>query len=323
MTFGTMPAVTSRPASPSSHHEPRSVATGGGKRRRSLERWYRWLLLAPALLVLASITAYPLVANGWNSLHNANLLEPDDHAFVGLTNFQRLLGDQEFVPALIRTVGFAAVSVTLELVLGFCIALALNRPLPGRGLMRTAILLPWAVPTVVAAQLWRAMFDPQTGFVNMALGAMHLPGADIAWQANQWTAWTAIIVADGWQSTALVVILLLAGLQGIPEDVYEAARIDGASAMQTFWRITLPLMRSTVAVVVIFRLLSALLIFDVVYVLTGGQPGNTTETLSFINYHAFITENDFGRGGAISIAMVCLAVAVAILMRRLFQRGDA
>ena len=154
--------------------------------------------------------------------------------FAGGANYQRIFTDNQFLPALAHTAGFTVVSVTIETVLGLGLALVLNRKFPGRGLVRAAIFIPWAVPTVVSAQLWKSMFDPQNGWVNYVLTALHLPLAHTTWLAEKWTAWAAILAADAWRNTPFIAIVLLAGLQVIPGDIYEAARIDGANAWQTF-----------------------------------------------------------------------------------------
>jgi multiple sugar transport system permease protein len=160
--------------------------------------------------------------------------------------------------------------------------------------------------------------------VNQALSALHLPGADTNWLGGEWTAWVAIGATDAWKTVPFVAIILLAGLQVIPDELYEAARIDGASAWQTFWRVTLPLLRPALLVALVFRTLSALLVFDVVFILTGGGPGSTTETLSYINWREFLVETDFGTGGALSVVLVVLALLVAAGYVRIFRtdRGE-
>jgi ABC-type sugar transport system permease subunit len=281
-----------------------------------------WVLILPALLVLAGITVFPLVYNVWNSVHRVAPIEGPDQPFVGAANFRRLVIENSFLPALGNTLVYAFISVSLELMLGLAIALLLNRRFAGRGMLRAGLLIPWAVPSVVAATLWKSMFDQRNGFVDYLLGAAHLPGAHTTWLAGATTSWIAILVADAWQSTPLVVILLLAGLQSIPTELYEAATVDGASAWHSLWRLTLPLLRPAIMVVVVFRTLSAMLIFDVIYVMTGGGPGSSTETLSFVDYRAFLVDSDFGYGGAISLSMVAASVLVALALRRALSLRD-
>lgn len=269
-------------------------------------------MVTPAVVALLLVTAFPLVYNAWNSLHAVNLLDPAGIGrWVGFANYAAILTDATFLPSMIRTVGFTAVSVLLELVLGLAMALVLNRPFAGRGLVRAAIFIPWAVPTVVSATIWKTSFDPQSGFVDYLLGALHLPGAGTVWLAGTWTAWVSVLVADGWKNVPFVTILMLAGLQVIPRDVYEAARVDGASAWQAFRRITLPLLRPALMVTLVFRTLQTFLIFDVIYIMTSGGPGNSTETVSFLDWQAFMVNSNFGYGGAVSVVMVVIALLIA------------
>lgn len=288
-----------------------------GRHRGSLtsqDRRLGYTLVAPVVIILLVVTAYPLLYNLWNSFHNVDYLNIANFgSFAGVSNYYKLFTAHAFVPALVRTIGFTVVSVVVETAIGLGIALALNRPFRGRGIVRAAVFIPWAVPTVVSAELWKTMFDPQSGFVNYILAHLHLPLASTAWLDGTWTAWAAILVADAWRNTPFMAIVLLAGLQVIPRDIYEAARIDGANAWQTFRRLTLPLLMPALMVALIFRTLSSFLIFDVVYIMTGGGPGTSTQVLSVLNYQAFLDDFDFGYGGAIAVAMVVLALIIAAI----------
>ncbi len=313
------PAVIA-PAPARGQQAPRRRGTGRGRSLLARDRALGYALVAPALIVLLAITAYPLVYNLWNSFHNVDYLNPVTMGtFAGLANYDRLFTDNQFVPALVHTIGFTVVSVAVETVIGLALALALNRAFPGRGLVRAAVFIPWAIPTVVSAQLWKAMFDPQNGFVNYILTALHLPLAGTAWLGGTWTAWAAILVADAWRNTPFMAIVLLAGLQVIPNDIYEAARIDGAGAWKTFWRLTMPLLKPALMVALIFRTLQSFLIFDVVYNMTGGGPGNSTSVLSYLDWQAFLTDSDFGYGGAIAVALVIFALIIAAAYVRAFR----
>lgn len=279
---------------------------------RKADRRLGYALVAPVVILLLLVTGYPLVYNLWNSFHNvvlSNAGAPQN--FVGLRNYQELATATGFPQALARTLAFTAVSVVLETVAALGLALMLHRGFRGRGLMRAAILIPWAVPTVVSAMLWTTMFDQRSGFVDYVLGLLHLPGSNTTWLAGEWTAWAAILVADAWKNVPFIAIILLAGLQLIPGDVYEAARIDGATAWQSFRRMTLPLLRPALMVAVIFRTLQAFLVFDIIYIMTGGGPGTTTETLSYLNWQAFLVNTNFGYGGAISISLVVISLLIA------------
>ncbi|MBO0714291.1 MAG: sugar ABC transporter permease [Acidimicrobiales bacterium] len=283
----------------------------GRATRLQADRRLGYAMVAPAVIILLFITAYPLVYNVWNSFHHVNLSIPGPHRFAGISNYRDLFTTPGFVASLTRTVGFTVVSVAFETVVSLGLALMLNHRFRGRGVLRAAILIPWAVPTVVSATLWTTMFDPRSGFVDYLLGIFHLPGAHITWVAGKWTAWTMVIVADAWKNVPFMAIILLAGLQVIPQDIYEAARIDGANAWQTFRSLTLPLLKPALLVALIFRTLQAFLIFDVIYIMTGGAPGTSTETLSYLNWQAFITSSNFGYGGAMSVLLVLMSLAIA------------
>jgi len=207
----------------------------------------------------------------------------------------------------------------VETVIGLALAVALNKRFRGRGIVRAAIFIPWAVPTVVSAELWKSMFDPQQGFVNYLLSSLHLPLAHTTWLDGTWTAWAAILIADAWRNTPFIAIVLLAGLQAIPGDIYEAARIDGAGAWRTFRKITLPLLKPALMVALIFRTLQSFLVFDVVYIMTNGGPGTATNVLAFLDWKAFLVATDFGYGGAVSVALVAFALIIAGIYTRVFR----
>lgn len=279
-----------------------------------------YAMVMPAVLVLLAVTAYPLFYNIWNSFHSAQLLDPATYGkFAGLSNYKAIFTDNLFLPSLERTAVFAAASVAVELVIALAVAVVLNRPFRGRGLVRAAVLVPWAVPTVVSAELWKTMFDPQQGVVNYILVSLHLPLAHTTWLSEPGTAWVAIFFADAWKNVPFMVILLLAGLLVIPQDLYEASRVDGATAWQAFRRVTLPLLKPALMVVLVFRTLSAFLIFDVIYVMTAGAPGNSTSTLAFLNWQAFITNADYGYGGAVSVVLVVCCLVIAAVYVRAFR----
>ncbi len=299
--------------------EAPALRAGGRRRppasgRVRADRRLGYLMVAPAIVLLLAVTAYPLAYNLWNSFHAENLSEiTGQGGWVGVDNYTRMFQSSEFLDALLRTLAFAGISVAIETVLALGLALMLNRKFRGRGLLRVAVLIPWAVPTVVSATLWKTMFDQRSGFVD------YIFGLHTTWLAGIWTSWIAIFVADAWKNIPFIALILLSGLQVIPTEVYEAARIDGATWWQAFRRLTLPLLKPALAVAVIFRLLSGLLVFDVIYIMTGGGPGLSTETLSFLNWQTFLVNTDFGLGGAISVMLVvlCLLAAgiVGLLMR--------
>jgi multiple sugar transport system permease protein len=275
------------------------------------------MMVAPAVILLLAITAYPLVYNLWNSFHSENLsIATGQGGFVGVDNYTKMFKSSEWVSALLRTFAFAGASVAIETLLALGLALMLHRRFRGRGLLRVAVLIPWAVPTVVSATLWKTMFDPRAGFVD------YIFGLHTTWLAGVWTSWAAIFVADAWKNVPFIAIILLAGLQVIPTEIYEAARMDGASWSQSFRRLTLPLLKPALAVALVFRLLSALLVFDVIYIMTGGGPGLSTETLSFLNWQTFLVDTDFGYGGAISVMLVVMCLVLAGIIMRVMRTSD-
>lgn len=309
--------IPGRDSTTTPDHRPR-------KGRRTLlaqDRRLGYGLIAPAIVLLLAITAYPLGYNIWNSFHYA---VPDipfiNGKLAGLANFRRMFAaGSSFEPALIHTLLFTVVSVVIEVGIGLVLALALNKQFRGRGLVRAAVFIPWAVPTVVSAEVWKEMFDPQQGFVDYALKLLHLPGSGTTWLANADTSWVALFVADAWKNTPFVAIILIGGLQVIPAEIYEAARIDGASAWRQFRRLTLPLLKPALMVALIFRTLSAFLVFDVVYIMSNGGPGTSTQTLALLDFNAFQVDYDYGYGGAISLVLIVLCLLIAAAYTRVFR----
>jgi multiple sugar transport system permease protein len=236
-------------------------------------------------------------------------------AFAGLDNYARLAADARFWNALANTAYFAAVSVALELALGLAVALAVARAGRLRSLVYGAILVPWAIPTVVSARMWEWMYNPEIGVLN------HLLGARLNWLGDPVLALHAAIFMDVWKSTPFVALLLLAGLQGVPRDLYRAAAVDGASAWTTFRRLTLPLLVPVILVAAVFRTIDALRVFDAIYVLTGGGPANGTETLSIYAYKMLFQALDFGYGSALAVAVLAITAVATAGYARLLRGG--
>lgn len=268
---------------------------------------FAWLFLAPMLVVLALVAGWPLARTIWFGFTDANLAELDQAAFVGVDNYIWLLTDPDWWNAVLNTAIFAIVSVAAETVLGLAIALALDARFAARGAVRAAVLIPWAIPTVVSARMWSWMFNDVFGVINHALMAVGLIGQPIAWTASPHTALLAVIMVDVWKSTPFVALLLLAGLQMLPSACYESARVDGAGPIMIFRRITLPLLRPALAVAIIFRLLDALRIFDLIYVMTG----NARDTMSMSVYvrQQLVDFQDVGYGSA-AATLLFLIVAL-------------
>ena len=273
--------------------------------------------MLPALLTILLVALFPLAWTFWESLHLHDLRMPWlGRPFVGLANYLEAVGDPRFRGALGHTLFFAATSVTLELVIGLWLALALNRAFRGRGLVRAAVLVPWAIPTVVSALLWRFMFEGQTGIVNAVLVDAGLLREPIVWFIEAGTAWVPVILADVWKTTPFVALLLLAGLQNIDASLYEAARIDGASAWRQFRHVTLPLLKPAILVALIFRTLDAFRVFDLVYALTGGGPGTSTEPIALYTFNALLQNLQFGYGSALSVIVFLVTFGLAMIYIR-------
>lgn len=279
-----------------------AIPTRKRKRRGMTEERLGWILTGPAVLVMAGVAFFPLVYAGWLSLHDVNLRYAYlDKPFIGLGNFIRLAADGRFWNAMRVTSIFAVVSVSIELVLGILIALLINRPFRGRGLVRASVLVPWALTTVVMARMWSWIFNSEYGVFNAIVKSLGLVDHYVAWTADHTVALWVAIGADIWKTTPFMALLLLAGLQTIPADLVEAAKVDGAGVWRRFWALTIPLLRPTILVAVLFRTLDAVRVFDLVFVLTGGGPGFATETLSVYTYRALFQNLEFGYGSALAV----------------------
>ncbi|MBK6518523.1 MAG: sugar ABC transporter permease [Polyangiaceae bacterium] len=265
-------------------------------------------MVAPAVVVLGLVAVYPICAAVWLSLHRAILIFRE-RRFVGVDNYGALLGDDRFWASLGHTLYFTLVAVSLEVALGLSFALLLSNVARGRGVMTAAVLVPWAIPTVVAAKTWHWLYDADVGLVARAL-----PFDDVDLLGMPGWAMHAAILVDVWKTTPFVALLLYAGLSTIPADLYKAAAIDGAGRFATFARITLPSLRSTLGVAALLRALDAFRVFDAVYVLTEGGPANTTETLSIYAYKTLMRAGDFGYGSTLAVAtFVSLGLLAAAL----------
>jgi multiple sugar transport system permease protein len=279
------------------------------QRRRSRgipERRLAKLMVAPSMILIAVVAAYPIIYAIWLSLHEYSVRVAGLSRWagpVGLKNYQTALQSSEWWAAFRHTIIFTVSSVTLELLIGLGMALVMHAAFRGQGLLRTTVLVPWAVLTVVTAVMWRTMFVSPYGFVNTILGT------DTVWLGSEPQALIVIIFADVWKTAPFMALLILAGLQVIPGEVYEAAEVDGASAWQRFAKITLPLLTPAILVALIFRTLDALRIFDLPYVLTQGQNG--TSTLSTIAQEAFATNRIYGLGSAMAVLTFIILMIVS------------
>ncbi len=270
-----------------------------------------WLFTSPMLVVLALVAGWPLLRTIWFGFTDARLDDMAAAEFIGLGNFVLLAEDETWWRAVRNTVWFTVVSVSLETVLGMIIALVLNARFAGRGLMRAAVLIPWAIPTIVSAKMWGWMYHDQFGVVNDVLLALGVIAEPVAWTADPGLAIYAVIAVDVWKTTPFMALLLLAGLQMLPAECYESARVDGVNPVKVFFRITLPLIKPALMVAVIFRALDALRVFDLIYVLTS----NSEDTMSMSVYarQQLVDFQDVGFGSAASTMLFMIIAAFTVL----------
>lgn len=272
-----------------------------------------WLFLTPMLIILALVAAWPLLRTIWLGFTDANLLKMEQAKWIGLDNYTGkggLLQDKLWWHAVKNTLWFTFLTVTIETVLGMVIALVLHRTFPGRGLVRAAVLIPWAIPTVVSAKMWSWMLNDQFGIINHILLGLGIIDAPKAWTADPGLLMTSLVMVDVWKTTPFMSLLILAALQMLPKECYEAAQIDGVHPVKVFFRVTLPLIRPALMVAIIFRALDAVRIFDLVYVLTGTRE--PTMTMSVYARQQLIEFQEVGYGSAASTLLFCIVALLTV-----------
>ncbi|MBO0816982.1 MAG: ABC transporter permease subunit [Actinobacteria bacterium] len=306
---GTRVAASTRPAGPRRRHDDVF--------RRQQAR-LGWTFSAPALLVIAAVTIFPIVYAVLMSVSNVSVTG-SGISLSGLTgsNYSIMVHAAQWRYALFFTVLYTVITVAIEVVLGTCIALVLERLTAGRGWMMALLLVPWSMITVINAQLWGYIYNPTYGiadtiFSHLGLGTPVILG-------TRGPAIIALMVADIWKTTPFVAIIVLAGLVMLPQDLYEAAEVDGASGWATFWRITFPLLRPTIALAVLFRVLQAFGLFDLPFVLTNGGPGYSTQSLAVLAYNAMFRDLEFGPGAAVAVSTALLVVLGCIAFLKVFR----
>ena len=293
----------------------REVATGRPARRalsesKRAERRLSWLLCAPAALVMLAVTAWPIIYSVWLSLQRYDLKFPDEREFIGLENYASVLTSEYWWTAFGVTVLITVVSVAIELVLGMALAVLMHRTLVGRGLVRTSVLIPYGIVTVVAAFSWRYAWTPGTGYLANLLTPDSAPLTERA------SALAIIILAEIWKTTPFMALLLMAGLALVPEDLLKAAAVDGATAWQRFVSVTLPVMKPAILVALLFRTLDAFRIFDNIYVLTGGAQ--ETSSVSMITYNNLLKGLNLGVGSTMSVLVFITVAIIAFVFIKLF-----
>ncbi|HZI37501.1 MAG TPA: sugar ABC transporter permease [Acidimicrobiia bacterium] len=292
-----------------------ATATAGvGRRvtdRTRAERRLGWILVAPALAAMVGVTAYPLARALWLSLYSYRITDPAGREFVGLRNYGVVLSDGLWWSDVFTTVLITVVTVAVELVVGFVFASVMHRVVFGRRLIRTSILVPYGIITVVSAFAWKYAFALDTGFVNHVFGL-----GDFSWFGERGSALFVIALAEIWKTTPFMSLLLLAGLAQVPRELLEAAEVDGASRAQRLFRVTLPNMKAAIMVALLFRTLDAYRVFDTVFVMTNGAQG--TETVSFLAYRQTITRTALGLGSAVSVLLFASVVLIAFVFVKVF-----
>jgi len=279
-------------------------------------------LILPATIVVFGVVIYPVIRTLLMSFFNIDSPMPGNYPFVGLDNYLRVFKNPAFYPVLGHTLYFTLVSTSLELVLGIGVALLLNAPLKARWFWRSLVVLPWALPTIVNGALWRWIYNGQYGALNGLLSALHISSSPHYWLGSPFLALNMVIIADVWKNTSIVAFFILAGLQTIPHDLYEAARVDGAGAWRSFVRVTLPLLRPSIAIVLILRTIEAFKVFDIIYVMTGGGPASGTQTIAFYTYQQAFSNQLFGYGAALAYLIVLAVFALAMAYLRILRQSS-
>jgi multiple sugar transport system permease protein len=290
-------------------------ATTGLTDRAKGERRLGWMLCAPAVIVMLLVAGFPILYAFWLSLRRADLRFPGEGQFVGLSNYITVLTSSTWWNDILTTVIITVSSVTLELILGMLIAQAMYRAIFARTAIRASVLVPYGAVTVVAAFAWRLAFDPATGFVN------ELFGFDTPLFTTTWGSYLVIILAEVWKTTPFIALLLLGGLALVPEDLYKAAKVDGATAWQRFWKITLPLIKPALMVALLFRTLDAFRIYDTAFIMTRGA--NNTETVSVLGYNQLVNRLNLGLGSAVSILIFLCVILIAVAFTRFLGASPA
>jgi multiple sugar transport system permease protein len=279
-----------------------------------------WLMMSPTILILLVIAIYPVLRTFWLSLHEMVLTNPGSgFPFIGFKNYIQLFQDTRAWESIVFTSKFTVVTVSLELLTGLIAALIMNRQFRGRGIIRAAILIPWAIPTSVSAMMWKFIYNDQYGLFNDILYRLRIIHSYRAWLGTYSGSFLALVVTDVWKTAPYMALLILAGLQMIPEQQYEAAKIDGANVFQRFFYVTLPNIRNTILVALLFRTLDAFRVFDLVSVMTGGA--NNTESVSLYAYNNLMKFLDFGFGSAMAVLIFVVILIISLIYMRFI--GDS
>ena len=292
-------------------------------RRGWSEPSFAFLLNAPALLAIVLLVGYPILYSLWLSLHRYNLKRPGLFRFIGVENYVAIWQAEEFWSALQVTMIFTGLAVVLVVILAILIALLLTEPFPGRSLVRTVVLVPWAIPPVVNGLMWQWIYDAKVGSLNGLLVSLGVLAGYRGWLSDPTSALLALVTAHVWNALPLAVILLLAALQRIPAELYDAGHVDGSAGWRLFRHVTLPWLAQPLLVVLILQTMLAIRVFDIVYVLTAGGPGTATTTLVWQTYLTTFDSLDFGLGNAYAYTVSLITMGLAVLyFQVLYRRGE-
>jgi len=282
-----------------------------------------YLLNLPALLLICVLTVLPIISAFWISLHHYSLRRPDDFSFVGIQNYLELLATSDFWNSLYVTLLFTFWTTILVLIIAMVVALVMNEPFRGRGILRALILLPWAMPGVVNALMWQWVYNGKVGILNGALYSVGAIDTYHAWLVESGTMYPAIIFANVWNTFPFSALIFLAALQSVPSELYDASRVDRANVVQRYRYITLPWLVHPILIVLILQALGGIRLFDIIYLLTGGGPGNETSTIGYAAYQTAFLSFNFGLGNAYSYIIALITMVIALIyMRVLWSRGD-
>lgn len=327
---GKLRLLTSRDAPHPTSRREATLSRGAGEgieptRRRPngaalwTDRHFKWLMVAPAVVLVLAVTVYPLLFSLWVAFINYDFSVPG-HAFVGLNNFRRVVTDPVAVGATVTTVWLTIANVAIEFVIGLLLALAMVKTFRGRGVVMTILIIPLFISPVIVGQFWALLLQRPFGPTNYLLGLLLHRDVTISWLTQTPWNYIAIIAADVWQWTPFMFVLLLAGLTSIPQHIYEAAELDGVNAWQAFWQLTLPQLAPMILLALTFRLLDAVKIFDVIFMLTGGGPGTSTYTLSYYLYQIGFQQFHISQATAGSwLFLIAITLVVMFMVRRLLR----
>ena len=281
-------------------------------RKQLSEENFAFILITPAVIIIFSIILFPILKTLYMSFFDINLTNPFSRPFLGLGNYIEILCSPTFWNAMIRTIYFAVVSISIEFVLGISIALLLNEKFYGRGLLRSLIIIPWAIPTIVNGSLWRWIFNPQYGALNALLTQLGFIDSYQSWLGSPFLALNMVIVADVWKMTPLVVLMVLAGLQTIPNELYETAGVDGANIIKRFFNITLPMLKPTILIVLILRTMETFKVFDIIYIMTSGGPANGTQLITYYTYREAFSYLHLSKGATLAFLISLTILGLSI-----------